>query len=120
MIRTLGVCGFLLLACAAVSSDEDYTSGNWLLGSCTITVKGMDDKNHSQDVYESYRDGWCRGIVAGVSDASPKVCPDANVIHGQAVRVVLKYLQDHPEELHVNGSALAEKALARAFPCKAP
>jgi hypothetical protein len=52
--------------------------------------------------------------------ASPEVCTGQNVTHRQEVRVVVKYLQDHPEELDQIGGRLVEKASAQAFPCHAP
>jgi hypothetical protein len=77
----------------------------------------MDDHNYSENNFEAFRDGYCIGLVNGVTNASPQVCPDEAVTTGQTVRVVLKYLEDHPEELHLNNAVLAEKALAKAFPC---
>jgi hypothetical protein len=49
---------------------------------------------------------------------SPKVCPAKDSTYEQGTRVVVKYLQDHPEELHMKSSALVERALAKAFPCR--
>src|SRR5450631_872963 len=93
--------------------EEDYTGGNWLLVSCQVTVKTTEDSRFVENTFESYRDGYCRGLVAGVADASPHVCPPRSVTHGQQVKVVLKYLQDHPEELHLHNSDLVEKSLAK-------
>jgi len=66
---------------------------------------------------ENFADGMCRGVVMGVIEVSPKVCPSEGVTLAQAVRIVLKFLQDHPERLHLRGSELAEDALSKAFPC---
>jgi hypothetical protein len=57
-------------------------------------------------------------MIEGISDASPKVCPPYESTYGQEFRIVTKYLQDHPEELHLKNSDLVEKALAKAFPCQ--
>lgn len=121
MMRTLGVCAFLLLVSAVGSQGnpfpQDETSGNFLLASCQLTVKSVDDTAFAENHFEAYRDGYCRGLIEGVSDASSKVCPAHNVSYGQEFRIVLKYLQDHPEELHLKNSLLVDKALASAFPC---
>ena len=77
----------------------------------------MDDRNYSENTFEAWRDGYCTGLVYGISNASPHVCPDEEVTTGQETRVVLKYLQDHPEELHLDNAVLVEKALEKAFPC---
>ena len=69
-------------------------------------------------MYEAWRDGFCAGIVHGVASVSRVVCERENVTHGQEVRVVLRFLQDHPEKLNMDGAVLVEMALAKAFPCK--
>ena len=79
----------------------------------------MDKNNNTVNTVQGgLHVGFCLGIVKGVTDTSTKVCPPKEVNVGQNVRVVLKYSQDHPEELHVNQSPLIEKALSKAFPCK--
>ncbi len=87
------------------------------LGSCQISVKSMDDRKYNENTFESWRDGYCTGLVYGISKASPYVCPDDEVTTGQETRVVLRYLQEHPEELHLDNAVLVERALAKAFPC---
>jgi hypothetical protein len=124
MTRTIGLCVVIFLAfgmgtsSGSPSPEEDVTSGNWLLVSCQLSVRSMDDSAFHENTFESYREGFCNGLVEGVSNASSKVCRKEEVTNGQELRVVLKYLQDHPEELHLRSSALVEKALAKAFPCR--
>jgi hypothetical protein len=117
--KILSACVFVFVAVAVCSPQVDnVTRGNWLLTSCQFSAKSIDDPNFNENGLEDFRDGYCRGLVQGVSDASPRVCPGENVTHGQQVRVVVKYLQDHPEELDKLGSTLVDKALAKGFPCK--
>ena len=40
-----------------------------------------------------------------------------NVTQGQVERIVKKYLQEHPKDLHEGRWALTVKALVDAFPC---
>lgn len=119
MTKIIGVCVFMLTA-VAVCSPQEVTRGNWLLTSCQFTMKSIDDPHAQQNSLESFRDGYCRGIVQGVVDASPQVCQGENVTLGQDFRVVFKYLQDHPEELDKRNTTLIQKALAKAFPCPKP
>ena len=44
-------------------------------------------------------------------------CQPDGTTTGQAARIVVKYLRDHPEELHKHDSVLAFTALKAAFPC---
>jgi len=122
-MKTSYLCVLLLCVFSAGSSSgnqspqKDVTTGNGLLGSCQIHVKSMEDRSYNENIFEAYRDGYCSGLVFGVSSASPHVCPDERVTSGQQIRVVLKYLQEHPGELHLDDAMLVEKALAKAFPC---
>jgi hypothetical protein len=124
MTRAIGLCVAVFIAFSVGSSGgspspqgQDVMSGNWLLVSCQVSVRSMDDTASRGNTLDSYREGFCNGLVEGVSDASSKVCRKEEVTNGQELRVVLKYLQDHPEELHLRNSALVEKALVKAFPC---
>jgi hypothetical protein len=123
MLRTFAFCVCIVFAFAVGSKggtppqEENVTSGNWLLQSCQLALKTIDDPKFDENHFEAYRDGYCRGLISGVADASPRVCPNGQVTHGQQVRIVLKYLQDHPEELHLLNSVLVEQALAKSFPC---
>lgn len=120
-MRIICLCVLFFCAFAVGSSSQspqnDAVTGNGLLGSCQIHVKSMENRAYNETPFEAYRDGYCSGLVAGVSSASPRVCPDAGVTIGQQIRVVLKYLQDHPEELHLDDAVLVDRALTKAFPC---
>jgi hypothetical protein len=45
------------------------------------------------------------------------ICPEKGVTIGQSRQVVLKYLRDRPQDLHLPFVLLAHLALAAAFPC---
>jgi len=70
----------------------------------------------------------CYGFVIGIEDAqdtftvlgkmSPLWCSPDEVNASQLIRVVTKYLQEHPEELHHSASSLVANALLLAFPCE--
>ena len=108
---------FAVPARAQIISNYN-ADGNWLLGSCQLSVQLLDHPKVPQNNLESWRDGYCRGIVRGVASVSRVVCGGDNVTHSQEVRVVVKYLQDHPQQLNVEGGLLIQMALAKAFLCK--
>jgi hypothetical protein len=117
MTKILSVSVFMLVS-VGVCSPQDMTRGNWLLTSCQIAVKAHDDPSFTANKMESFQNGYCLGIIQGVTDASQDVCPGEHVTYVQITRVVLKYLQDHPEQLDQHGSTLVYRALVKAFPCK--
>ena len=104
----------LLLSCFAVSSqsEEDTGSGNFMIVSCQLAIS-----NTAQTNFEFWRQGLCSGSVSGIMFASPTVCHRPGWTIGQGMRVVEKYLQDHPERLHLNANQLINDALTQAFPC---
>jgi Rap1a immunity proteins len=69
---------------------------------------------------EAMDGAYCIGVVVGLSFASRgrDICPPAAVTKPQAVRVVVKYIDDRPERMHENFLELAHEALRSAFPCK--
>ncbi len=70
--------------------------------------------------------GICFGFIIGAADSfnckqpildgfrwhSPK-----GAKAGQIEKVVVKYLNEHPEKLHLSASSLVAAALSEAFPC---
>jgi hypothetical protein len=72
--------------------------------------------------------GACEGYIAGVSDTilsygsviTPKnriYCPPPNAEMDQLIRVVKKWLEDNPSQLHLPAGVLVIRALGEAFPC---
>jgi hypothetical protein len=106
---------FLLLIGASVNAEEPSGDGKELLRDCETT------KNVSSTM-------WCYGYLNGILDMQsltegnpylPTLCTPPEVTMEQARRVVVKYLQNHPEKLHYGEHALTYIALIEAFPCKA-
>jgi hypothetical protein len=71
-----------------------------------------------------YVSGACTGVVETLIYFGlwlrPEygICIEAGVNpRQQGVRVVVKYLRDHPEQLHKNFKELAHTALMKAWPC---
>ena len=114
-----------LMTATAPSHAETPHDGNRLLKECgqVITRQGTDPKDF---LGAASCMGTLRGAIAinamyrvALSDKEDKAlfCPPDNATIGQSVRVVVKYLEDHPAELHEQDSLLIVKALDGAFPC---
>lgn len=102
--------------------------GNELLEACSLAlneeaVRGLksNDDTAKANFCIGFVDGFARsvGIYEAVNthSGSPnKIClPEASL--WQYVRVVHKFLQDHPEKLHRNEGVLVFDALKESFPC---
>jgi hypothetical protein len=94
-------------------------SGNFMLPYCQHTVASTTSPQHPPNVW----DGECTGIIktlgflGRVLPDPVKNCVPDNVVPGQGVRVVVKYMEAHPEKLHLNFTELAMSALAETWPC---
>ncbi|MEK4035839.1 Rap1a/Tai family immunity protein [Methylocystis sp. IM3] len=91
------------------------TTGNDLLQSC---IDFVEQKNNSG----FFNQGVCAGAVNTTLILSEIIlqrrsCPPNGVTTAQAVRVVIAYMQRHPEGLHNDIAAIAIVALAEAWPC---
>ena len=76
----------------------------------------------------------CAGYIAGLADgyglaedmekfrvgsSHPLFClPKEGLLGSQGVRVVVKWLREHPETLHQERKVLVMRAFEGAFPCK--
>ncbi|MCJ1886089.1 hypothetical protein LNN38_14640 [Pseudomonas sp. LA21] len=97
--------------------------GNHLLSVCHDYVAAMDGKGKLNSPFDR---GYCAGMIHGTldmaastSDSTFRVClPPSSVTTSQATRVVVKYLESNPEQLHLRDTELVIMAFQNAFPCK--
>ncbi len=61
--------------------------------------------------------GICLGMVTAIFDTHHQVCPPAGATVGQAIRVVVRYIDDRPARQHENFPKLTIEALRAAWPC---
>jgi hypothetical protein len=108
----------ILLALTVPASAEDMNSANYLLPACKAflarettppTLSGASSQGH------------CVGFVDGLVHAARSlifVCVPQEATTGQAVAVVVKYIEARPERMHEPFGNLALEALTAAWPCK--
>jgi len=123
---------FLLISGCLVVQDFDWKSdGKSLLAKCSLAVRVFDgEKLSSADAVDG---AFCVGYIWGNRDTDYAVqmleehekvtlmkhaCPPSNASTEQLVRVVVKYLHDNPERLHMPASVLVTDAIRSSFPCK--
>jgi hypothetical protein len=130
--------GFFLVGLPASTSPKSTPeqpdisrSGGDFLEVCS-SVGLEKDSEGSRDAARVSRDATCLGWVAGFAEGFlvhdellgvPRRDRLACVPNGEStiriVRVIEKYLADHPEKAHRATRYIASLALAGAFPCKA-
>jgi len=109
----------VLLCSFSQAAAKGFLSGSEILDRCEAYLS---------ETGSVARGETCVGYVMGITDAhgtftdwgemSPLWCTPDNMSTGQMVRVVTKYLQEHPEDLHLQAASLVSIALRKAFPCK--
>jgi hypothetical protein len=104
----------------AKTTGPDTSSANYLLEGCRVLASGA---TPSQD--NIFRPTLCMGemkalmFFASSVNSPNRACPPQQVsTYEQVAKVVVAYLDAHPESLHENFLGLAYTALAQAWPCK--
>jgi hypothetical protein len=97
-------------------SREYGGTGEKLITLCKPAVQELDEPSREFTREEDYNIGWCRGFVSGLADSIQDEANLTDTSRDQIVRVVQKYLEDHPEELSKAASWLVRHALVKAFP----
>jgi hypothetical protein len=122
-LRVIGLLALFSVSLPAWSMAEDG-DGNSLLSVCGVAVAFVDAQ--SLQSLNSVDVGFCFGLMEGMMAMNQiyeyrlknaLFCQPKSITSAQAARIVVKYLRDHPEELHQPGSILAYVALSEAFPC---
>jgi hypothetical protein len=108
----------ILLLCLTVpvsARADDSNSGNAMLPHCLAFLRN--------DVSDPI--AWvCGGTISTTAffgrslPNEVRFCRPANVTNDQLARIVVRYLENRPEQLHEPLALLAAKALREAWPCK--
>ena len=118
----IAILAFLIVF--ALVGQAVCRDGNELLSKCKATLKTTTDPKDIPDA------NFCLGFIVGVADTSITyhglynaphlVCipADAKIPHTQLATVVVKYLENHPDQLHYEASSTVIAALREVFPCK--
>jgi hypothetical protein len=102
--------------------DKTFYSGYANLAYCKGVKFSPDEISNPAATYDHiFRDGYCKGIVEGALRAlrfSATTCIPSGVTQGQALLIVVTYMEKHPALLHLDLAALAADALRIAFACR--
>jgi len=108
-----------------MAATED---GNTLLSSCKPILNLMNNEA-TRIIGSEAAAGECLGLTEGVrntmmqlnSSLQPEMrtCfPTTGIQNGQAIRIVVKYLENNPEKLNQDKTLLTMLAYSQAYPCR--
>lgn len=97
--------------------------GNLVLKHCKTALQFTDRVLSNTDPGDSTGVGFCVGMLEGVtytmtllSDGA--ICPPGGGMKNMEVlKIVVRYLENHPADLHIDGAFLVNMALFDAYPC---
>jgi hypothetical protein len=107
----------LITSPAFAATTTGIYDGNELLSQCKEAVKVGEGRVTGVNYFDA---GYCLGVIMTVNFmwGDTSFCIPAKVTNDQEVRVVVKFLNDHPEQLHISEFLLVNGALVNVWPCK--
>jgi hypothetical protein len=108
----LVIAALMFVSGVAFASEADTNSANAITPGCRLFI--------ANDPKEPFLQGYCAGLVDGLRQRGRTIehCSPREVTLGQAVRVVVQYIDNHPTRLREPFPYLAVEALHDAWPCK--
>lgn len=123
-----GIAGAVALVGMLASGVALATDGNDLLKSCKALLAATAKDPQPMNVGD-FAQGTCMGVIEGVRttmmvlngnlDPELRTClPPKGITNEQAIRIVVKYLEDNPAKLNEDRGVLTVIAYHQAYPCK--
>jgi hypothetical protein len=122
-MRAFIISASLVLALTQVGMAEEGNSGLVITQGCRYYLNDALPESVPESLMTGFLEGKCVGTIQGLTGMarlqkpSPFCVPDS-VTNEQEVRVVVNYIDRHPEKMHLYFSYLAYDALREAWPCK--
>jgi|SRR5271170_2702998 len=119
MAMTLLIVLVIVSTANAQVTKQDF-SGISNLSYCKGPASSLDYSTPGAAFDTLLHSGYCKGIAEGALRAlkfSDTTCVPPGVTNGQALLVVVRYMEQHPELLHLDLAVLAADALHTAFAC---
>ena len=118
-IISIGLALALLTGPAFGGADD---TANEVMPGCRSVLEKVRTKPHFDAKSANKEEGLCIvGVAAAVTFAAigqHEVCIPEAATMGQKIAVVVKYIDEHPEDMHLEFMFLAHEALLKAWPCK--
>ena len=123
-LTLLIVVASLFMVFPTIAAGMHFSDGNQLQEVCNEAIKLLDSKGNA-DVFTA---GTCLGYLRATNDmyeimakdSKRTICIPPGISGKQLTRIVVKYLQEHPERLQSIASFLVFEAFQESFPYSKP
>ena len=111
----------LFMIFPTIAAAVHYSDGNLLHETCNEAIALFDSRGET----DAFKAGSCFGYIRAANDmyeimvinSNRTICIPSGISGKQLIRIVVKYLNDHPEKLHNPASLLVYEAFQESFPC---
>lgn len=117
--------------------QAQQTTGTTLLNDCEVAIKLHDNKEAKATTVDYMKSSACISYISGADDMHNFIgymlavlgdqkdlkkyylyCLPPDFAVGQGIRIIVKYLKEHPEELHYPAAFLIANIFKINYPCK--
>ena len=112
-MRSMFLIAAVTLNCEAALAQAGRNSANDYMPGCRSF--------ESDKLGDPYLSGFCIGTISTLASVGPaflNICMPGTATIGQAIRIVVRYIDGQPARLHESFVVLATEALRAAWPCK--
>lgn len=110
-----------------ILNTQVYADNNMLISGCELFIDVASQRDlDGHNTVSAFMAGTCAGIMRGYLGstyiynrkylAAPYCLPE-QVSPPQLAKVFLKYVNSHPEKLHLSESTIIAASFSEAFPC---
>jgi hypothetical protein len=116
-----GVLTLVALCCTDARASDDMYEVRYLRRACNEWIQGMDN-DYFRNTDAHFLAGVCMGTTIAALEVfwdkvRGKSCPVASINNDQAVRIFVKFANEHPERFGEDSLAFFVEALRKAFHC---
>lgn len=114
---------FLSFAFFASTVPAAASTGAKGIQDCKDAIQIYETRKWSGSWHAAFAAGNCSGVVRTVLTIAARdpgqriACPPDKISMRQGLRVVVRYMEQHPQKLHFDLMTLAMEAVQEAFPC---
>ena len=109
-----------LIGPASAEPSTDHPSANEAMPGCRSLLAKVRTKPHAEKSANKEEELCIVSLMAAdlIAFARGDVCIPEGVTEGHEIAVVVKYIDEHPEDMHLEFLLLAQEAFLKAWPCK--